>query len=139
MAKVAAGTAVIITGVEEIDRKLSRFEQSVQKKAIRKATREASKVILEEAKTLVPVDTGALRKSLRVRSLKRSRVKQGHQVQTGEGFFKGETFYGGFVEYGTKRMAAREYLRRAMNSKEAETIQKFRTELGVAIDEAGRK
>lgn len=138
MAKVTAGTAVIITGVDEIDRKLSRFEQSVQKKAIRKATREAAKVILEDARQRVPVDTGALRKSLRVRSLKRSRVRQGHQVMTGEGFFKGDTFYGGFVEYGTKRMVAREYMKKAMVAKESDTVQKFRTELSAAIEEAAR-
>lgn len=138
MAKIQAGTAIVITGIEEVDRKLGNFEVNVQRKALRKATREAAKVVLDEAKRLAPVASGALKRSLRVRALKRSRVKQGHQVQTGEGFFKGETFYGGFQEYGTKFMEANEYMRPAMVSKEQAVKEKFRVEMRAAVDEAGR-
>lgn len=135
MAKVRAGTAIIITGVKEIDDKLHKFEGKVQKKALRKATRAAAKFVRDDAKALAPHDTGQLEASIKVKAIKRQRGKIGHAVMTGEGLFKGETFYGGFVELGTQRMRADPYLRPALYGNEKETLARFRVEMKKAIDE----
>lgn len=107
----------LLADVRELDRKLKQLPDKVRKTGGRKATRAAAKIVLEDAKRLVPYDTGLLESSLKVRARKRSRKNKntvGHAVVTGEGFFKGETFYGGFLELGTKHIDADPYLRPAI-------------------------
>lgn len=79
---------------------LDKVESKVRKRALRTGMRSAMKVVLAKAKQLVPVDSGALKRSLTIRSAKRSRSSVGIMVTTKEGLFSGETFYGGFKEYG---------------------------------------
>lgn len=98
-----AGTGVIITGDKELDRLLKGLPLKVQKKVSRSATRKAAKdIVLPDAKSRVPVDTGDLEESLSVRAIKRSRTKFGHEVRTKDGFYSGDQFYGAFIEFGTK-------------------------------------
>ncbi len=98
-----AGPGSIITGDKALDRLLKGLPLMVQKKVSRQATRKAAKeIVLPEAKARVPVNTGDLEDSLSVRAVKRSRSRFGHQVQAGEGAFKGDTWYGGPLEFGTK-------------------------------------
>ena len=108
-------------GAEQLLASLRSFEPKLAKKVLRNAMREAARPILEEAKRLVPVDTGELRDSLVIRAAKRVRKGSvGVVVQTERGFFKGDTYYGAFVEFGTKNMAARPYLRPAFDSRKEE-------------------
>lgn len=98
-----AGGGVLITGDKQLDRLLKGLPLAAQKKLSRKATRKAAKdIVLPEAKNLVPVDTGDLEESLVVKAMKRSRGRFGHQVQTKDGFYQGDQFYGAFIEFGTK-------------------------------------
>jgi HK97 gp10 family phage protein len=98
-----AGAGVIITGDKALDRLLKGLPLKVQKKLSRQATRKAAKeIVLPDAKARVPVDTGDLDESLTVKAVKRSRTKFGHEVRTKDGFYSGDQFYGGFVEFGTK-------------------------------------
>lgn len=98
-----AGGGVIVTGDEELDKLLAGLTPKLQKKLSRQATRKAAKdIVLPEAKARVPVDSGDLEDSLRVQAIKRSRSKIGHMVTTKDGFYKGDQFYGGFQEFGTK-------------------------------------
>lgn len=117
--------AVIVTGVQQLDRKLASMPVSMQKKAVRTATRESAKKVLEDARRLAPKQTGRLRRSLTVRTArtgfrhrKLPRGTLGHEVTTKEGhLFKGKAFYGGILEFGTKktdRIAAVRYLRNAL-------------------------
>lgn len=103
MAKTKAGTGVIVTGVDELDKLLKGLPLKVQKKLSREATRKAAKeIVLPDAKNRVPVDTGDLEESLSVRAIKRSRYRFGHEVRTKDGFYSGDQFYGAFIEFGTK-------------------------------------
>jgi HK97 gp10 family phage protein len=74
--------------------------------------------LVERARELVPVDTGALQASITYRV-----------EQTGSGevhiIFGGYTHYAAFVELGTYKMAAQPYLRPALDSIAAEIAQKF--------------
>lgn len=98
-----AGGGVIVTGDRELDRLLATLPAKLQKKLSRQATRKAAKnIVLPEAKARVPEDTGDLADSLKVQAIKRSRNKIGHMVTTKDGFYKGDQFYGGFIEFGTK-------------------------------------
>jgi HK97 gp10 family phage protein len=95
---------VIVTGSEELNRKLADLKGSKAKQAIRKASREALRPVAAAAKANAPRRTGLLAQSIKVRALKRSRVRVGSQV-TANGAnkkFNGRQFYGGFQEYGWK-------------------------------------
>ena len=93
-----------VTGFRKIDKILTRYEKSLQRKWLRKATRESVKHVRAEAELDAPVDSGDLSESLKVRAIKRTRTKIGHQVQTSEDntVFSGDQYYGQFVEFGTK-------------------------------------
>lgn len=112
-----------IEGAKELEKKLLSFEPKLGKKIIRQALRSGAKLILAEAKANVPVDTGALRDSLKVRAMRKRKHRYGVMVQTSEGWFKGEQFYGAFVEFGTDKMAAQPFVRPAFDS-EKEAAEK---------------
>lgn len=98
-----AGGGIIVTGDKQLDKLLRGLPLKVQTKLSRQATRKAAKdIVLPQAKARVPVNTGDLEESLTVKAIKRSRSKFGHQVQTKDGFYSGDQFYGAFIEFGTK-------------------------------------
>lgn len=87
-----------IKGDKELIRKLDKLAKKDIKKAIRKGSRAGAKVVQREAKSIAPKDSGQLAKSIKVRSLKRSRSTIG---TTASNAFRGtEQFYGAFQEYG---------------------------------------
>lgn len=110
---------VTITGAKELQAKLAKLPKKVANKIQRQGIRKGAKIIQEEARRLVPRKSGLLRKSIKVRVPKKKR--RGEiiiSVQTGSlGDFKGKSFYGAFVEYGTSKMAARPFMRPAADNK----------------------
>lgn len=104
-ASVGTIVKVSFTGIKELDDKFATLNESLQKKALRKATRAVAKMVLAEAKAEVRHDTGLLERSLKVKAKKRSR-KYPQTVGLTVGFeddlFKGDTFYAGFLEFGTE-------------------------------------
>lgn len=110
---MAGQAGMTIVGVEEVERALRALPGKVAKQAIRKPLRAGAKIVLARAKQNVPAESGALKKSLKVRAGKRSRNTISIRVATGKGWFTGETFYGAFVEFGTAKMKARHYVQRA--------------------------
>jgi hypothetical protein len=137
----------IVTGIKEVDDAFKDMPISLQKKGCRKGTRAAAKAVLLAAYKYVPVKSGALRKSLKVRAGKRNRsARQKHWVsalvQTIEGMFKGDQFYGGFLEFGTQERRTRSghytgridgdtwtYLRKALYENRSVKMAAFRHEV----------
>jgi HK97 gp10 family phage protein len=96
-----------VEGGAALARKLKALGPKIAKKVCRKALRAGAKIILQEAKNRVPVRTGKLKKSLKVRAQKRKRKDSiGVTVQTNDGNFTGETYYGGPVEFGFEQVPA---------------------------------
>lgn len=173
---IRAGSYFEITGIAELDKKLAGMEKKLQDKYLRKATRVAAKAVLVHARRLVPEDSGALAASLKVRSAamttttkggkkKRStkyRGLVGHGVIAGDGLFKGDQFYAGFLEFGTKQRKTKAalwkdprntggganrgrldeqkfaFLRPALYAEESTTRQIFRVEVARFVTEAGK-
>ncbi len=105
---------VTITGWEDLKARLKALPLKVQRKVVRPAMRDAGKIVLAAAKQDVPRRTGRLQQSLKVRAQNRTRKGTiGVNVTAGGAFFRGPTFYGGFVEYGTKKMAGRHFMQKA--------------------------
>ena len=93
----------IIFGDKQLIKAFEELKGTMQKKVMRKATRAVAKEdILPRAKALVPVQFGELQDSLVVKAAKVARRSGnvGTGVTTRENLFRGETFYGGFIEYG---------------------------------------
>ena len=98
-----------VKSAPEVETFLRGFTKKLRNKGIRKATRKGAKFLLVKMKKDAPHLTGALEKSLAVRTAVRKRNKRmrkgdiGHSVTTKDnGLFVGDQFYGGFLEYGTK-------------------------------------
>ena len=85
--------------------------EEIEKRAMDRLEK-AGKIIAAEAKRRVPVKSGKLRQSIRVRRLKGD-PKQDVRVYAGNRI-KGGAFYAHMVERGTKKMTARPFLRPAL-------------------------
>jgi HK97 gp10 family phage protein len=117
-----------ITGIKEIDRALQELEKNVAKKVIRQAMRKAMKPVKQQVEANAPRVTGKLAGNVKIKAIKKSRTKIGIRVQIGAKEFTGETFYGAFLEYGTKDIPAKGFMRQAFDSAKEEAK-------GIAIEE----
>ena len=111
-----------LTGDKRLNKKLAKLAGKDARKVIRKAVRPALKVVQKQAKKEAPRDTGALRRAIRVRAIKRSRTRVGASVVLGAPFFTGDTFYGSFLEFGTNRIKARGFMKAAAEKKKRQAL-----------------
>lgn len=145
---MAEKVAFAITGIKEIDDKLRDLPAKVIKKLAKSGLREAMRPLLATAKRNAPRRTGALRKNIKLRVMTRLRNKKsavGMRVSGGEDF-KGETYYGGFQEFGWQpkgegpKVPPKHYMTNAYNHHKGEVVAKFREVMKDAIEEsAGEK
>lgn len=155
---MAKAFKMVITGDKELDKALQKIAGRHEtakhvNKFMRKATREAVKqIVLPKVKARVPVETGELEASLTVRALKRSRTRMGSGVTKKDNspqefrnpLFSGDTFYGGFLEFGFRTRDGGFYppdqwLRIPLYTSEAEVKAKVTSELKAWIRSAGVK
>ena len=132
----------VILGAEEISESLKKVEVKTQKKILRKSMRKALKPVQDAAKTNAPSRTGELKKSIKIRSLPRSRVRFGVQVIAKEPGF--ENWYAKWQEYGTKTgIRPKSYFTKAYANKGEVASKTAQQEIlkGImdAVDEEGRK
>jgi HK97 gp10 family phage protein len=143
-----------VQGLEQLSKKLLAFEPKLAKKGIRRAQRAAAKTFLPEVRSRAPVYEGpanpktgrpvpgALRRSHRVRAMKRSRSRFGVKVTTAADAkeFSGEDdgFYGRWIELGSKSITPRGYIRAAFEAKEQAAAETLAKELASEIDAIAR-
>ena len=98
-----------ITGLKELRKNVDSLSKSFAKSTLRTALRNAAEPVVKEAKALVPVDSGDLKRSIR---------SQVTVTKAGDGYadvgFGRKEFHGLFVELGTSRQAAQPFLRPAL-------------------------
>jgi HK97 gp10 family phage protein len=73
-------SVAFITGVKELDAKMRELPRKAQMKYGRKALRTAARLVLEDYKRRVPVDTGSMRDAIRARATKRKRGQTGMRL-----------------------------------------------------------
>ena len=100
---------------------LDKLPKNIQKNVIVGATRAAANVVKDEAKRLVPVKHGRLKKSIGVTKRKTKRGITTFSVSPRKGG-KNDGFYGRFIELGTSKMIARPFLRPALEKSVDETL-----------------
>lgn len=94
---------VNFTGWDELRTKFESLDRGLRKKITQRAVRKGGKILLDHAKALVPVKTGGLKNSLKI---KQKTSKDGFvkiMVGTSAGWFGGDEFYGAFQEFGWKQ------------------------------------
>ena len=134
-----------LAGLEELEKALKELGSEVAGKnggLVRTALMGAALPVLRTAQGTAPVREGDLQ-----RSLKRSRQKKvdpalgaNEAVDVGLISRRGRGIaYGGFVEFGTSRMAARPFLRNALQSNVTESTGLFRKRLAMGIERLGKK
>lgn len=124
---------------------LEQFPSNVQKNIMVGATRAGANIIKNEAKANVPVDTGNLRKSIKILKRKAkvktevrfsvspmresnlnfrglSRGSYSHKIKELKGFRKAGGYYAHMVEFGTSSMAATPFMRPAFESQTDESL-----------------
>ena len=126
-----------IEGAKELEKKLLSFEPKLGRKVVRQALRKGAKVIQSAAKSNVPVKSGALKKSIKVRALKKRRQSYGVMVATSDGWFKGDEFYGAFLEFGTSKMPAKPFVRPAFDAEKDNAEKIIKNQLQQGIEQVG--
>lgn len=141
MAKAGGSVRVTVQGAKETIARLQKLRTTEANKMIRKGLRAGSKIVQRETIAQTPVGParkdhkpGTLKRSWKVRAMKRKRGRLGVMVQSGEGFFKGETFYSGFVVLGhhigprrlgntRRKVPPQEFVKRAADKAAPEAIR----------------
>ena len=108
-----------IEGDAALQARLKGLERKAQGKVMRAALRKGAKVVADEARNRVPIRTGELYKSIKVRALPRSRTGYGSRVLVGEGLEDGRAT---FAEYGTSRHAGTAFLYTSSADKRREVL-----------------
>jgi len=95
--------------MNEVQEALKRLKKATRE-GLRKGTRAGAKVVLLKAKALAPKRSGGMVRTIKVRALPRSRKYVGAMARLVN---EGSVYYGGFVNYGSKRQPAQRFLNRA--------------------------
>jgi HK97 gp10 family phage protein len=89
--------------VAKIERMLLRLPKGIRNKILRQELRKGAKTLVPPSKSATPVETGKLRRSVKVRAVKRSRKSVGVLVGYNDKAYAGDTFYGSFLEWGWRQ------------------------------------
>lgn len=149
--------SVTIHGLSALNAQLTELGAELAAKALAQAARRAFKPVLDEAKRLVPRDTGALADSLLLAVVRKDEntLAVGIKIGRGRGSKQarlaaaafGEGQLEGlppvrrwhFIELGTSRTPAHPYLRPALDSNASVVIELLKKELRVSIEKALKK
>lgn len=120
-----------IKGAREMENLLKALGPRVASKAGDKALRAAARPIVEQAKRLVPADTGALRRSITAQMGRRK--KESERVIL-IGFRPPVSARAHFAEFGTKHHAAHPFMRPALDTRVHQALREMGRVLGDEIE-----
>lgn len=86
--------------IRRIIRQLREIGEKYAKQTCRKAVDASTRVLYTATKPEIPVLSGALQKSLKMRAGPKRRGRITKRLVTGLGFFRGSEYHGGFVHFG---------------------------------------
>lgn len=89
-----------VAGLQETKQALEALGIKTEKKIIRKGLRAGAKIVQAACQSEAPKLTGFMASKIKVRSGKAGKGKLAVTVGVGAKDFKGDAFYGAFVEYG---------------------------------------
>ena len=122
-----------VEGLKGLQRQLSQAADKDMQKRIRKANKDAASIVSDEAKNIVPVRTGALRKSIGARGTnKAATVKAGTAARVP---------YAGPVHFGwrARGIEPQPFLYEALGDKWREVYTQYDEQLSELVNELNRK
>lgn len=119
---------VMVFGDKQLQRRLSNLILKLQRKVVRKSLREAARPIHAASKAKCPVLTGRLRKSIKLRAMRRARGRFGMRIITGTreelGIPADEPYYyPAAVETGHGNVPAYPFLRPALHENRGKALK----------------
>ena len=147
---------VNVNGLSDLAKALKELPPEIASKnggPLKTALRAAAVVIQKDAKTRAPVDSGVMRDAINVMRdprpgnvteryvVKPTRSRKVQRIVRTAGGNKGSTdaWYWRMVEFGTKFMPARPFMRPAFDSQAGAALDKFKDILAAGIKRAARK
>jgi len=131
-----------INGLDKLKENLDRFPIEIAKAGLREALAAGGAELLREAKSLAPVDTGALKQSVGMK-ITQDKGLDTNIVSIGPRYKKkpkdgkkSPGIYGLFVEIGTSKMAPRPWLRPALQAAKDRAVRAFAVKLKTVVDKA---
>ena len=107
-------------GDKQLKKKLESLNRTARGRALRKAAKAGAEEVVKEAKRRVPVDTGKTQKH--IRSWFTERKSESVTVAVGV-TAKSRVHVARFLETGTSKMAARPFLRPAIEEKQRQAVE----------------
>ena len=130
-----------VIGAAETIEALRALPAALMRRTIRDALRAGTRILLQEEATTVPIGAGTesrpggtLFRSLRVFPYRVGKKQMRVFVGAGP-----EGFYGRFLEYGTRFMPAKPWLRPALHAAFSPVLQAARTEIDSGLDKTVRE
>lgn len=133
---------VKMEGFSELNRKLANMAKALPKSTQIEVLTEAGEIIADEARILVPVDSGTLRDSISVSDVRLGgafsmdrTLGDGAQVFIGPRTRSGppDGYYGHFLEFGTVKMAAQPFMRPAFDNTHGQVVSRIASELQMRV------
>lgn len=122
-----------VEGLTALDRQLHSLPVSVAGRALTASVRAGARIVKEAVRDKAPVHTGALRDNL---YLANERTGSDAEKTVLVGIRNRKTYYWRFVEFGTRKMAARPFLRPAFDGCEHEAVDAITDKLDQRITTA---
>lgn len=121
-----AKSKVVVTGIDKLDRKFKLLDARVGKKVVRQAMRQALKPVLAAARANAPEESGVLRRSIKIRAVKRRKKGViGLEIRTDAKTMGGDAFYAAFIELGTSDKPAQPFLSPAYVEQGPEAVKQL--------------
>ena len=154
--------SIKIEGLKELQKALSELPREIQGRPLRSAVSAAAKLISDDVKNRVSVgETGNLKSAVyRYRSRSNSTtgretffvgIRNGKEKysntarnrrlrQVGKAYkTQGEAFYWRYLEFGTKKMQARPFLRPSFEANKSRAVEVMKERLSKAIESQAKK
>jgi len=136
----------IVLNFRDVRKRLEDLPKKVVSKVVRRAVYAGATVIRDTAREKVPVDTGALKKSI----VAKANTKKGGEISASVGvarknFVKGKRAgksprrYAHLVEFGTPHSAPQPFLRPAMDTRIDAVIEATRKKMVEGIDAEAKR
>lgn len=125
-----------IRGAREMENLLKQLGPTVARRVASKALLAAAKPVVTEAKRLVPVLSGDLKRSLTSQSVRGGETSSRKAVNIGS---RGFGWRAHFLEFGTKHAAPHPFIRPAMDTRARQALFEMGRVLAVGIETEARK
>ena len=128
--------SMTLTGDKVIERRLKKLPKNVQRNLARKSLRKALSFVRKDAKSIVTVDTGRLKKAIATKvSIKRNGYMTGSVYVRYSGKFAAP--YAHLVEWGGENNTKTRFMTRTFEANKDKIIAEFRDQLIANIAKAG--